>query len=395
MKKIVGGIIISISEFIINIRTFIITILVCVLIGAVNISVFSLLRVLPKEYNESIKNTSSGTITVKDVDYSELDFFRTLPINFNRICIHSPRESIGIPGNASEILIEEDVHVPAGGYIAYIQSKMSSFGDMAIVNKNIISGSEITEELCLQNNVWICDYWADKLSVKCGDVISFNALDGEETKTVDCKVAGIYKADYLIWEYYVSMNSYIESCGKEPESFSVDVQFNDIKDYNKIESELKSHYFGVQSDKEVIKSMLLFIEALYAISFFLIVLETGVIYVLSHDFFRRRIKSFALYSTLGMSSLSIFFVITLIMQAVVCVSFASSLAIAPLMNKYLIKCIEELFEDMTFNVSVMTPYTLVIFLSISAFVWLLCILNNRTYRSMKLSELLRMGEESV
>ena len=178
MKKIVGGIIISISEFIINIRTFIITILVCVLIGAVNISVFSLLRVLPKEYNESIKNTSSGTITVKDVDYSELDFFRTLPINFNRICIHSPRESIGIPGNASEILIEEDVHVPAGGYIAYIQSKMSSFGDMAIVNKNIISGSEITEELCLQNNVWICDYWADKLSVKCGDVISFNAFDG-------------------------------------------------------------------------------------------------------------------------------------------------------------------------------------------------------------------------
>ena len=394
MKKIVCCFIISIREFIINIRTFIITILVCILVGAVNISVFSLLRVLPEEYNESIKNTSSGTITVNDVDYSELEVFKSLPINFNRIAIHSPRESIGIPTEADSIEID-DVHVPNGGMIVYIQPDMASNCESSIVNKNIISGSEITEELCKKNAVWICEYWAGELNIKCGDVMPFTVLADEGTKTIDCEVAGIYKTDYLTNEYYFSMNSYIESCGKEPESFSVDIQFNDIKDYNKIVSELKSHYFGVQSDKEVIKSMMMFISALYAMSFFLIILEAGVIYALSHDFFRRRIKSFALYNTLGMSSRSIFLVITLIMQTVVSVSFLISHAIAPLMNKYLIKCLEELFEEMTFKVTVISSYTLAIFITISVFVWLLCIFNNRTYRSMKLSELLRRGEESV
>lgn len=380
-------------------RGFGVFFLICCLLLSTMISIFSLALQLPDELQEYITGTSLHMIHVGDIDKVDLSQIDNLPLKVVKYYYNGlPPCSIGIDDGYLPPKVDGFIVDLSGAAIRGVNGDRS--WQVTKINQQLLNGRPFEERDSNKSGIWLSDLSAEYLGVESGDSISFcvdspavSSLDEEPIKyeTVSCTVMGIYSMDASMNGYYVTFPLIKQSEGTIS-PFSGDFAPLSITDYKKVISELRGMHLKVSANTEIIDSMLLLVYALYGTCVFLCFLAVSMLLSISKMYYHRRMSFFAICKAIGLQNRHILIIICSTMQGLLTVAFAVSMFIAPLLNRYVIDCIEEVFKEVSITANVWTLISLLLYFITSSLLWIACSLNQAAFRSADIINLMRQKD---
>lgn len=256
------------------------------------------------------------------------------------------------------------------------------------VNEGNLEGEMIDEDSNNQCLMWMSDYFADVLNLKCGD----NYQLKNEDAAVNVTVAGIYAYDDFGWAFVVSEDVYNSIYTTDGE-WNVELYPNHIIKYFNVISNLKENFIMYDAMEDSMKSIALIIYGVEIIDIIVLLLNISFCVALIKMYYICRKEFFMILKTQGLTNKGIMKMIISIMSILYGVSFAFALVGAPLINKYIVSYINLLFDGFNMKVTYFCSNSIVLFLVGWGLVIASCVIQGKVFISDGISESLNKGNE--
>lgn len=383
--------VIALNELKTQWRCFVLFFLISFILLSALISIFSMTKHIPDEMTGYVKQTGNGSITI-DADISNFEKIEALPLEI--VSYHFPytgSEAINIPKEMKgEILLEDGTFALLdGSALRWLSDERSLRAE--IIEEKLIEGRTVEAADNTRQAIWISDQAAKLLNVKCGDSIEFRATS-EVAKSVSCEVAGIYRQDATIFAYYVTTPLYYASLDTVKD-VRITVVPQNLRNFRNVVNDLQPLCLSVYYTTDFVDSVMMLVYTLYAICAFLCLLLMSIVLSISKGYFNKRSQFFAICKAIGIKNGSLLLIVCIVMQGLLVISFFTAMLVAPLLSRYIINFMEDLFGNIDIPTNVWTPLSFLLFFLVSFLLWTTCILSQKSYRSAHIVELIRQGNE--
>lgn len=391
MKKYCKCHVIALYELKSQWRGFTLFFLISLILISSLISIFSLTVHIPDEMTDYIRSTGKGAIYIEP-NINDMEEIEALDIEVSKYVFpHLGPSAIIIPKELDyNVWLEDDTVFSFGGYVLrWLPNE--NYTHIKWLNDGIVSGRGLEEQDNYRPVIWISDETAKVLNVSCGDTIDFKATSVSAT-SVPCEIVGIYTQKATLPGFYVSMSLYSSSLDSLKQ-IPMFVTPNQLNNYKNIVADLEKYCTDVKYSEEFINSVMIMIYALYSICVLICVLETSMILSMSKSYFHKRNHFFAINKALGMKNSSILYTICMVMQGLIILAFICAMFISPIIMKYIIDLLEELFSGVKIPTNIWTPLSFSLLVIISILLWIICIICQKSYRSLHIISLIKRGNE--
>ena len=361
MKKIFNLMIIAVYEFKLNLKIFSVNVFICSLLFGVMLSIAGLAFNMPEKIEEEMLNSEMGQIQISNIDYSDLDYVRELPLKIYAIgydsdwsmfqgCLNDEQKSVNLQSDIDNSL-----------NLAYYTD--SGTGVPFEINKNLVSGEkwgETDNEVKDVSPLWLEDWFAQEMNLDIGDSITLSNAEC----SIDFWVKGIYKdtAGELA-SSYVSLNMYGKLLCEEERNIILFAQCNSspIK-FLEIVHELKDNYYIVESYEENVYAMFLLIVFVWVCTLLILALMINVVVDFNHIYFAARQQFWAINKALGLQDTGRKFICCVISGMIVVLSYAIGVIISTYLSNYFTEYIKTLFDFNSLNLKMSMSNLVVTFI---------------------------------
>ena len=303
---------------------------ICVSLMAVSTSLLKAAMTIPDKISGIAHGLNADSIEIYDY---KIDKIENVINNVNIISCRS-----GMVGDATNIFWEkyaDNMWISGLSSGILINSDKFTNESQEHIPENLLSGEFSPDKD--NNPVWINNIMANKLNLKCGDILNGSTFSGQPIKLV---IQGIFKDSDEVEYYYVNEQTWELIVGdSEPEKNVFWVRCQQFSDLNKIQKILKKNNIEYSCQDMMFRSLNIMYAAFYSSSIILIVALNGIMTYLLEQYYSKRKNFFKINSLLGMTEKNIICVLFLIIEcvlifSVICSGLLSS-AIINRINTYI------------------------------------------------------------
>jgi len=238
------------------------------------------------------------------------------------------------------------------------------------------------------HKIWLSEKAAEMTGYGIGDLMHF---PGRMNTDVTATVAGIYRRDDPgMAFYYITYSIYETVIPKMVESNRVLIQPDSILQHNQVIKDIKSHYYFASSyNKSVIDGYMSLLFLLYILCGFIGLMVVGILFATARAYFARRTRFFSVLKALGFRNRGVLTVVCLVTQGVLTLAFLVSQLLSPYLLSYVSDCLSDLYFEMDISTNVWNGTALFGYVAVSALAWLACFLGKRTFKTAKITDLMR------
>lgn len=280
-----------------------------------------------------------------------------------------------------------DMEMSTQGYaVKYIDNQENEM--IGWINQGMIEGELIDIESNRRCCIWMSDFFANELQLKCGDKYQLNV----ENNSVEVLVEGIYSYAEFGWAFVISSAAYeiIDTSGN---GWKIELQPTEIINYFKVIKTIRDNYIFYDGMEDSMKSIALVIYGVEAIDIIVILLNISFCFALIKMYYICRKEFFMILKTQGLSNKGVLKIIISIMSIIYMVSFNMALLASPFLNDYIVDYINFLFEGFNMKTTYFSMSSIGLFIVGFVFVIVSCVMQARVFMNEGISENLNKGNE--
>lgn len=363
MKLFFNLLLIAYNEFIVNLKIFVINILICSLLFGVMLSMTGLALNIPKEIESEILNSEVGTIQLSNLNYNDVNYIVTLPIQVYAIGYDMDWTMFSEKLNREQKKVNEDWNVDNSLNFAYYVDGVACVANE--INQQMLLGELWTEndnQVKDVNALWLDKQFAEIMHLQVGDVVTLANINC----SLNFCVKGIYEdLDDSLAASYVSFELYGDLLCEEGRNAIVYARAASSPfEFLKVIQELKNKYYIVEAYDENIYAMFLLVLFVSVCTALLFAITLNVVIDFSNIYFASRQKFWAVNKALGLEDNGRKIVCCILCLTVITISYGVGMVISVALSNYFTQYINTLFEFEHLKLGMTMEEIVIVFLGV-------------------------------